>query len=226
METWISRRCRIDGWQQFATGVAIAVPAIVVLAVDRELYEFSHPHRDALTVGVELIACVGAAIVGASMAWRASMWIRDPATHPAAACAASWGDPPAVSSQIEVELKDPPARTAGIDATESYFIDRRWMRFKVHRWEDLAWAYVRTTRRSVNLIPVGSEHAAVLKFRTGSGEFNASERVVKRVLLHAQTRAPWAIHGYSREVETRFRKDRASFFAEVARRRADGSQVG
>ena len=89
------------------------------------------------------------------------------------------------------------------------------------RFEDLIWAYKRVTQHRVNFIPTGKSHNAVMVFYGGSATIAGSQKKVDGLLEAAARKAPWAIFGFSKELEQAFNRDTQQFCGAVEMRRRE-----
>jgi hypothetical protein len=177
----------------------------------------THSFRSAGYWGLGL----GSALLALMSAWAVRAWkrLRAPAAHPLVARVSEWGDPAALSAEIENEAARP-WRTAGtFRIGDRYVVNASFYGLSVLRLSDLLWAYKKVIKKSVNFVPVGKDYQAVLCCAGGTAEVQAKEDVVDEVLHHAAARAPWAILGHTQEIADAFRKDPAGFVAAVADRR-------
>lgn len=148
-------------------------------------------------------------------AWRR---LKDPSTHPAVARVAGWGDPISMAVEIEREHRHPWRRSGTVSITDRFIVNSSFFTFDVLRLSELLWAYKKVTKKSVNFVPVGKDFHAVLVCLGGSVEWKGNEKEVEEALHHAAARAPWAVFGYSKELESQFRKSAAAFVAAIAAR--------
>ena len=153
------------------------------------------------------VALVGLLILAALLvlyarpAWR---FRQDVSAHPVVKRVAAWGDPVGLAVDMRREAGSP--RHKGSD---------------VLRLSDLLWAYKRVTKHSVNFIPTGKSYAGVLACYGGSAEIKAREKKVDTILAFAAERTPWAIFGFSDELNTLFSKKTPEFCAAVERRKQE-----
>jgi hypothetical protein len=153
---------------------------------------------------------------------RALRRLQDINQHPVVQRLQKWGDPLGISVEAERELNNVVRyRTMGIFLTDKFLIIKRWFSFNVFRFQDLLWAYKKVTQRRVNFIPAGKTYAAILTFYGGNTTFTEKEERVNDVLAFAANQAPWAIFGYSKEVDQLFRKKQKEFCAAVEARRQE-----
>jgi hypothetical protein len=178
---------------------------------------------------------VGDSIVVALLGWtgwltfRSARRFADPRRHPAVARLAADGDLRDLSKAAEKEVGGSDAwRFRGAVFTPSFFFDRRWPRFQVRRWTDLAWVYLSIKQHHLHHIPAGQSHALVLLFDDGTKvkvkkwtTSSSVEKHVKAALERAAMLAPWAVRGFDDMRKRAWKRDRAGFLAAVARRRAE-----
>jgi hypothetical protein len=125
------------------------------------------------------------------------------------------------SRSIEREYCGKPFLTsAGISVTENYVVLNQYFTFEAHFFDDLLWAYKCATKHSVNFIPTGTTHSAILVFYSGTIEIPLSDRDVDRLMIYSQERSPWAFIGFSDELETLLAEKPGEFLTHVERRRA------
>ncbi len=91
--------------------------------------------------------------------------------------------------------------------------------FNVLRVEDLLWAYKKVTKHSINLIPTGKTYQAVVQAYGGAAELPGSQKKVDELLQEFAKRAPWAIVGFSAEIQQLWTKQNRDFCAAVEERR-------
>jgi hypothetical protein len=88
----------------------------------------------------------------------------------------------------------------------------------------LLWAYKKVTQRSVNFIPTGKTFEGILICYGGGETFSGNERKVDEVLSFARDKAPWAVIGYSDEINNLFNKQTSDFCQVVESRRQELSK--
>jgi hypothetical protein len=156
-------------------------------------------------------------------AWRHA---REPATHPLVTRAQAWGDPLAVAVEAERDFDGPRFSSGGWRVGGKYLIQSTLFTFDVLRLDDLLWAYKKVTKHSVNFIPTGKTYEAILACYGGIAVIKGKEKVVDTVLTFAQQRAPWAVLGYSAELQGLFTKKRQEFVGAVEQRRREWQEKG
>ena len=155
-------------------------------------------------------------------AWR---HLQDPATHPVAKRVTSWADPIGIAVEAEREHRSP--RYKGGDGwvvTDQYLLRSTFFTFDVLRLSDLLWAYKKVTKHSVNFIPTGKTYEAVLACYGGSATVKGAEKTVDELLGFAAQRTPWAVFGFSKELETLFAKKTPDFCAAVEQRKREWAE--
>jgi hypothetical protein len=154
-------------------------------------------------------------------AWRQ---LHDPLSHPVVRRVASWGDPIGLALDVERESRTPHHKSGGWLVTDKYLIRSTFFKFDLLLISNLLWAYKRVTKHRVNFIPSGETHEAILVCYGGTAVVNGSEGIVTGILAFAADRAPWAIFGFSKELERLFNKSNMDFCAAVEQRRHDSIQ--
>ena len=155
-------------------------------------------------------------------AWR---HLQDPSTHPVLKRVSSWADPIGIAVEAEREHRSP--RYKGGDGwlvTDQYLLRSTFFTFDVLRLSDLLWAYKRVTKHRVNFIPTGKTYEAVLACYGGSASVKGAEKTVDGLLLFAAQRTPWAVFGFSKELETLFAKKTRDFCAAVEQRKREWAE--
>jgi hypothetical protein len=169
---------------------------------------------------------IAAGLVFILLLWRKALpaWRRlhDPSSHPVVARVASWGDPIGLAVAIEREYRGRPfLRSGAWTLTDRYLIRASFFAFDVLRFSDLLWAYKRVTKKSVNFVPTGTDYNGILVCYGGSATVGGSEEQVNKTLQHAAQRAPWAVLGYSKDLENLFNKQTSEFCAAVEARKQE-----
>lgn len=177
---------------------------------------FRYPGYWAIGIGVVLLFCLWRYL-------RPALALRsDISTSPVMQRVRGWGDP--ISLAVEIEDEDGKKleyKSQGVRVTEKYVIEKRFFTFNVLRFQDLLWAYKRVTQRRVNFIPAGKSYNAVLSFYGGSVSVSGSEKNVDELLARSAAKAPWAIIGFSDELQRHFTKNTQEFCTAVEQRRRD-----
>ena len=160
-------------------------------------------------------------------AWRSFMRLIGRQEHPAVTRAKKWGDLATTSAALEADLQNSvKCKSKGWTLTQNYAVLRTLFSFDVLSMENLLWVYKKATKRRVNLIPVGTSHAASLSFSDGTAEIPGKQKRVDELLEFAIARAPWAVKGYSDELAAFYNKSRDEFAGEVLKRKREIGRPG
>jgi hypothetical protein len=151
-------------------------------------------------------------------AWR---YARDVSSHPVVKRVAAWGDPLGTAVEARREAGSPRYKGGGWSVTDKYLIRRAPFAFDLLRLSDLLWAYKRVTKHSVNFIPTGKTYSGMLVCYGGAAEVTGREKNVDALLAFAAERAPWAILGYSDDLNNLFKKKPQDFCAAVEQRKRE-----
>jgi len=128
------------------------------------------------------------------------------------------------STEVERELETAvKIKGSGWTLTENYAVKNARLSFDLFRLENLVWAYKKKVvkRRIYFFIPVGTTYAAELIFSDGQAEVIGRQKKVDELLTLASERAPWAVKGYSADLEKSYKSSRAGFVAEVMKRKSE-----
>jgi len=140
--------------------------------------------------------------------------------HPTLAKVRGWGDVNIVSAEIERELQHNTRFKHGATTiTDDFLVIQGLLVFELYRLDDAVWLYKKRTRHYTNLIPTGSTFEAVLVFYGGRVGVSGKQSRVDEMLAFAANRSPWAIAGYTDEINELFKKDPNGFAAVVESRR-------
>ncbi len=103
---------------------------------------------------------------------------------------------------------------------DGWLIKKSLLTFDFAPLSSVCWVYDKDTKHYVNFIPTNTEHGLVVKLRSGktlSESYRGNARDEKLWMLRRV--APWAVFGYSEQLENAWRKDREAFAVEIDRRR-------
>jgi len=152
-------------------------------------------------------------------AWR---YARDASSHPVVKRVAAWGDPVGMAVEARREADSPPRyKGGGWRVTDKYLIRRAPFTFDLLRLSDLLWAYKKVTKHSVNFIPTGKTYAGMLVCYGGAAEVTGREANVDALLTYVAERVPWAILGYSDDLNKLFKQKTQDFCAAVEQRKRE-----
>jgi len=143
--------------------------------------------------------------------------------HPAVTRAKAWGDIAVTSAEVERELEMAvKTKGGGWTLTQNYAVKNARLSFDLFRLDNLVWAYKKAVKRRVYyFIPAGTTYAAELYFSDGLAEVVGKQKKVDELLALASERAPWAVKGYSADLEKFYKSSRAGFVAEVMKRKSE-----
>ena len=147
-----------------------------------------------------------------------------PERHPVLKSLALTGPLDLVTPQIESELARPHTSLGNLHLTDSWLVYAQGTRFQAARLTDLTWLYKHVlTTRSYG-IAVNRMYSAMVYDRFGrqlSLTAGRKEKSADDMLQVIYARAPWMITGFSKDMETSWKKDRPGFLAAVERRKAE-----
>ncbi len=176
-----------------------------------------------IAIAVLLIVGFFLARTGRS-AWK---FRNDPSSHPVCQRVQGWGDPVGLAVAVEGEARTPLFKGRnGWSVTDRFLVRSSFFTFDLLRVSDLLWAHKKVTKHSVNFIPTGKTFESVLCCYGGNATIQSKEKTTDAILEFLSQRAPWAMFGYSKELEEHFKKNRDAFCDAVEQRRREGSQRG
>jgi hypothetical protein len=126
-----------------------------------------------------------------------------------------------IAVEARREAASPRYKGGGWRVTDKYLIRSAPFAFDLLRLSDLLWAYKRVTKHSVNFIPTGKTYSGVLVCYGGAAEVTGREQNVDALLTFAGERAPWAIFGYSDDLNKLFKQKTEDFCAAVEQRKRE-----
>jgi len=156
-------------------------------------------------------------------AWQAWRRLSGRIEHRAVARAKAWGDLAVTSAEVERELEMAVKAKRGVwTLTQNYAVRNQRLAFDLFRLENLVWAYKKAVKRRIYIfIPAGTTYAAELYFSDGQAQVAGKQKIVDELLALASERAPWAVKGYSDDLEKFYKSSRAGFVAEVMKRKSE-----
>lgn len=180
---------------------------------------FRHPGYWAIAAGLVLLFCLFRYM-------RPALSLRkDISRSPVIQRVRGWGDPISLAVEIEGEYcKGVQYKSPGLRITERYVIEDRFFKFNVLRFQDLLWAYKKVTQHSWNFIPTGKSYNAVMVFYGGSCTVSGKQAQVDEALGRTAVKCPWAIFGFSKELQDLFNHKTEDFCAAVEIRRRELQQ--
>lgn len=164
-----------------------------------------------LMIGLPLVALAGWNL------WKAMRRVSEIQTSPVWKHLAVYGNAEQLSQQIEAELQTAMIRKYGkLQIAQQWMVRRKTFSTWVSPVGDLVWIYKKVTKHSVNFIPTGKTYSVVLVGRHRQRiEEQMKEKAVNEMLADLTARVPWAIFGFTQDLEKAWRKDPAGVIAAV-----------
>jgi hypothetical protein len=144
-----------------------------------------------------------------------------PENHPIAKQLSADGDAATIASQVEQEVNAPNTHTiSNTTITPNWVFRKTTYSLDALRLEDLVWFYQKVTTHRTNGVPTGKTYSTMLFDRAGrTFEMNANESQVQEIMTILYDKAPWAISGYSDDLQKMWKKERESMISAVDERR-------
>lgn len=164
-----------------------------------------------LIFGLPLLALAGWNL------WKAMRRVSEIQTSPVWKHLAVYGNAEQLSQQIEAELQPAMARKYGkLQITPQWMVRRKMFSTWVSPVGDLIWIYKKVTKHSVNFIPTGKTYSVVLVGRHRQRtEEQMKEKAVNEMLGDLAARVPWALFGFTKDLEKAWQKDPGGVIAAV-----------
>jgi hypothetical protein len=164
-----------------------------------------------LIIGLPLLALAGWNL------WKAMRRVSEIQTSPVWKHLAAYGNAEQLSQQIEAELQPAMVRKYGkLQLTPQWTVRRKTFSTWVSPVGDLVWIYKKVTKHSVNFIPTGKTYSVVLVGRHRQRtEEQMKEKAVNEMLGDLAARVPWALFGFTKDLEKAWQKDPAGVIAAV-----------
>jgi hypothetical protein len=154
-----------------------------------------------------------------------SNYSSDPANHPITLRLQKMGPGLELAANIDQEMNSGQVLKFGSSAmlTPSWLLSPGTFSLKVLRLQDLVWFYKKVTTHRVNFVPTGKTYSVVLwdrsktTFLIGMGR---KEEAGNALLQELVRRAPWALAGYSADLQKLWVEDAKGVMAAVDERKA------
>ncbi|HEX2623177.1 MAG TPA: DUF6709 family protein [Phototrophicaceae bacterium] len=147
--------------------------------------------------------------------------IGSPESHPIMKGLSRFGHLDSVIPQLESELNTEHPIVGKFHFTRNWVVQKTVANLQAVPYQDVVWVYQKTTRQRVNGVPAGRRFSLMLNDRYGKLiEYQTKEKIVQEIMQNIAQRAPWAVVGYSDEIEKIWRTDRAKFVASVDQRKS------
>jgi hypothetical protein len=148
---------------------------------------------------------------------KATRRISEIQTSPVWKNLAVYGNAEQLSHQIEAEMQPAITRKYGkLQIAQQWMVRRKTFSTWASPIADLVWVYKKVTKHSVNFIPTGKTYSVVLVGRHRQRiEEQMKEKPVNEMLADLTTRIPWALFGFTQDLEKAWRKDPEGVIAVV-----------
>lgn len=164
-------------------------------------------------------------IIGVWMIMRVMRRRANPNLHPIMKSLAKFGDPDMVVNQIEMDMQRGQRKLGRLTFTTNWLFQSSLTSFTATRHSDIAWLYKLVTQRRTNGIPTGKTYSAMIWDRHGTClRYDAREGDVNAALNAVSQMAPWALGGFSTELDNLWKKNRPMFLASVDDRKRQYAQ--
>ncbi|MGC2745390.1 MAG: DUF6709 family protein [Candidatus Angelobacter sp.] len=130
---------------------------------------------------------------------------------------AVYGNAEQLSQQIEAEMQPAMIRKYGkLQIAQQWMVRRKFFSTWASPVADMVWIYKKVTKHSVNFIPTGKTYSVVLVGRHRQRiEEQMKEKAVNEMVADLTARVPWALFGFTQDLENAWRKDPADVIAAV-----------
>ncbi len=146
-----------------------------------------------------------------------------PDNHPLLIQLAKYGGLQDVRMRIYTEIRSEGGgeKLGPMQITTNWLINAAACKTNVMATRDMVWAYPKVTKHYHNGIPTGKTYSAIIRDSKGQSlEISGKKDSVPKLLESLQRRMPWAVIGYSKELEALWLKEKPKFFQLVEQRRA------
>jgi len=174
---------------------------------------------------------IGLAFAVIAVAVLRGSYSSDPARHPIIVRLEKLGPGLDLAANIDQEMHSGQVLKFGPTAllTPSWLLSPSTFSLKLLRLQDLAWFYKKVTTHRVNFVPVGKSYSVVAwdRYKTVfMVEMGRKEEAGNSLLQELVRRAPWAIAGYSADLQKLWLKDYRQVVAAVEERKARAKRAG
>ncbi len=174
----------------------------------------------ALALGIPALALAG---------WLILKVIRrraEAATHPVVQAVSRYGSLFDVAQQLDLELQGSPMKIGRATITQSWVVLPSRFGLSLCRIPDLIWAYKKVTRHYHNFIPTGKTYEVIMYDRHGKPlQMQSRQKKIDAMLALLAERAPWAIYGYSDDLNKTLRTNWGGLVAAVDQRKSGVTAV-
>ena len=157
-------------------------------------------------------------------AWNLKKWMQraaDPETSPIVTQLQHRGGMMACQ-QIDSEVAQSSGKLGKAILTKSWVIAPHTFGASIMHLDDVVWVYKKVTQHRVNFIPTGKTYAAILCASTGRMvQIDDKQEKIDQLLVTIAGKAPWAIAGFSPDVQKLWDKNRDALLQAVNQRRSE-----
>jgi hypothetical protein len=167
-----------------------------------------------------LAICIPILLFGGWNLRRVHLRRKSPGTHPILRNLSGYGAIPQLALDIDTDLRGPTEKLGDATVTTSWILSPRLFELRLCRITDVVWAYQKVTKHSVNLIPTGKTYAAIVFGRDGVPmEISGGQEKIEKLLQILSSRVPWAVIGFTNDLDKAIRANWWSFVAEIDQQR-------
>jgi hypothetical protein len=155
-------------------------------------------------------------------AGRGVRWMCRPETHPIWKMLAKYGPAKLIGSQVDAEFRsEGGGETFGnAHLTTTWLVHSHAYNMEIVRMADVVWAYLQVVKHYHSGIPTGKSHFVKVFDREGTtATISTKKKTAPELLQTLQRRVPWAVYGFSADIEQLWKKRRAEFCSSVDQRR-------
>lgn len=154
--------------------------------------------------------------------WKGLNWSTRPETHPVWRKLGKYGPAEQMAMQLDSELRSEGGGEVFGNGrlTTNWLVHSAFASVDVFRMGDLVWAYPYVVKHYHSGIPTGKSHYVKVFDRGGATAMISVKKNMAPNLLNAiQRRAPWAVCGFSAELDQMWKKRRTEFLQTVEQRK-------
>jgi hypothetical protein len=171
---------------------------------------------------IALLICIPVIFVAMWLVRKVNRRRTVPSAHPIVQSVSRYGSLIDTAQQFDVELRGNTVKFGKGSLTASWFILPSTFGLALCRIPDLVWADKKVTRHYHNFIPTGKTYAVIMYDRYGVPlQMEARQKKIDAVLVALAEKAPWAIFGYSDELNEALRTNWGGLVAAVDDRRSE-----
>ena len=170
---------------------------------------------------IALALCIPAFALAAWLIAKVMRRRADVSSHPVAQRACIYGNLADVAQQFDIELQGNTVKIGRATITQSWIFLPRRFGLSICRIPDLIWAYKKVTKHYTNFIPTGKTYEIIMYDRFGKPlQMQARQKKIDAMLTLLAERSPWAVFGYSDDLNKTLRTNWGGFIAAVDQRKA------